>query len=413
MFFADRLTFDASRRTGDGYLVARARAARSGVYEYLGREIDPEGKHFAADAVVNVYRPEDEVFDQASVASFLMKPVTNDHPRDAVTADNWREHAKGVVGRAMRDGEHLAFDLVLMDAALIRDVEAGKRELSNGYGCSVDIEDGTAPDGTAYSAVQRGIRGNHVAVVDKGRAGSSCRIGDAATCTAIASAEIDKILADQRTYDPTPDGGNVPFDRRETNKSHEGPSLKDGDAPMATKTILVDGLQVEVTDAAEAAINKLQGQLKDAASAKAKAETELATAKTELAAKDTEITTLTQAVADAKVTPAQLRDAAKAYAMVCDKAKALGVTFAEDADASAIMKAVVDAKMGDAAKDWSADQVAASFAVLTKDAKVEQRDALTDAIKNGVRTQTDDSERQQAYGEMVTSLTDAWKPKAA
>lgn len=415
MFFADRLTFDSTRRTGDGYLVTRARAARSGVYEYLGREIDPEGKHFAADAVVNVYRPENEVFDQASVASFLMKPVTNDHPRDAVTADNWRRHAKGVVGKALRDGEHLAFDLVLMDAAIIKDVEAGKRELSNGYGCELSFEDGVAPDGTPFQAVQRSIRGNHVAVVDRGRAGSQCRIGDAANCEAIASAEIERIISDQRTYDPTLDGGNNPRDRRETNNSPEGNPLKDGDAPMATKTILVDGLQVEVTDAAEAAINKLQGQLKDAASAQAKAETELATAKTEMAAKDTEIATLTQAVADAKVTPSQLRDAAKAYALVCDKAKALGVQFAEDADADAdaIMKAVVDAKMGDAAKDWSADQVAASFAVLTKDAKAEQRDALSDAIKNGVRTQTDDSERQQAYGEMVSELTDAWKPKAA
>lgn len=405
MIFADRLTLDAPRRTTDGYLVARARAARSGVYEYLGREVDPEGKHFAADAVVNVYRPEDEVFNEASVASFLMKPVTDDHPHEAVTADNWKRHAKGVVGKVLRDGEHLAFDLVLMDAATIRAVEDGKRELSNGYACSLDFEDGTAPDGTAYQAVQRSIRGNHVAIVDKGRAGSACRIGDAATCDSIPSPEIDRILADERTYDSGGNGGNNSPERRET-------SISDG-GHMATKMITFDGLPLEATDAAEAAINKLIAQRDTAVSAQNAADTALAAAKTEIAAKDTEIATLRQAVADAKVTPAQLRDAAKAYALVCDKARALKVEFAEDADADAIMKAVVDAKMGDAAKGWTADQIAASFAVLTKDAKVETPDPLRAAITDGVRTQTDDSAAQAAYSEMVTDLTDAWKPKAA
>jgi hypothetical protein len=70
---------------------------------------------------VKVYRSEDEVFAQGQhVASFLMKPVTNDHPTQPVTADNWRDHAKGVVGKALRDGEYLAFDIVLMDKATIK-----------------------------------------------------------------------------------------------------------------------------------------------------------------------------------------------------------------------------------------------------------------------------------------------------
>lgn len=138
---------------------------------------------------------------------------------------------------------------------------------------------------------------------------------------------------------------------------------------MATKTITFDGLPLEVTDAAEAAINKLNAKLSDAVSAKDKAEADLATAKTETVTKDAKIATLEQQLADAKPTPAQLRDAAKAYANVCDKAKVMGVKFDDNADADVIMRAVVDAKMGDTAKDWTVEQVAASFAVLTKDAK--------------------------------------------
>ena len=61
--------------------------------------------------------------------------------------------------------------------------------------------------------------------------------------------------------------------------------------------------------------------------------------------------------------------------------------FAEDADSDAIMKAVVDAKMGDAAKGWNADQIAASFAVLSKDAK--PSDPLRTALSDGLRTPAD------------------------
>lgn len=411
MLFADTLTIDAPRRTQDGYLAVRAKAARSGVYQYSGSEIDPTGARFAADAVVNVYRPEAEVFDQASVASFLMKPVTNDHPRDAVTADNWKQHAKGVVGKALRDGEHLAFDLVLMDASAIKDVEGGKRELSNGYACELSFEDGTAPDGTVYQAVQRQIRGNHVAIVDKGRAGSSCRIGDASQwpTTAAVSDYVAKAIAalDERTYNPTDNNGNNPPDRSDANRS------LDGGSHVATKTILVDGLQVEVTDAAEAAINKLQGQLRDAASAKSAVDTELATAQTTIATKDAEIVTLKQAAEDAKVTPAQLRDAGKAYAAVCDKATALGVKFADDADADAIMKAVVDAKMGDAAKAWTPEQIAASFAVLTKDAKVETTDPLRTAIIDGVRSVNGTDAVKSARAAWLADKSTAYRGQAA
>lgn len=395
MLFADKLTLDAPKRTKDGYMAVRARAARTGVYAYTGREVDPDNRHGLRDAAaVNILRDDATVFDEAAARSFIGKPVTDDHPHDAVTADNWKQHARGMVMGAMREGDYLAFDLLLTDAETIRKIDAGKRELSNGYETVLEFGDFTAADGTKCAARQTGIAGNHVAIVDKGRAGTSCRISDAAACEAIPKADFDALV--ERTYSADDNGGNNPPERSDASKPNDGVSL------MATKTILVDGLQVEVTDAAEAAINKLQGQLKDAASAKATVDTELATAKTELSTKDAEIVTLKQAIEDAKVTPAQLRDAAKAYATICDKAAALGVKFADDADAAAIMKAVVDAKMGEQAKDWTADQIAASFAVLAKDAK--PADPLRDAITGGVRTVAGDAAGQAA----VKTARAAW-----
>lgn len=135
-------------------------------------------------------------------------------------------------------------------------------------------------------------------------------------------------------------------------------------------TIIIDGLQVpNVSDEAKAAIEKLLGQVAAVTTAKDAAEAQVATLTTEKATLDAKVTTLEKQVADAKLTPAQLRDAAKAYQATVDQAKALGVTVSDEMDEAAIQKAVVTAKVGDAAKDWTDVQIAASFATLTKDAK--------------------------------------------
>lgn len=379
MFFADRLTLDKPRRTADGYMAIHARAARTGVYQYLGREIDPEGKNFTADQIVNVYRPPDEVFDKASLGSFIGKPITDDHPAEGVDASNWRDLARGTIMGAAKDGEYVGFDLAFLDADMITKIDDGKRELSNGYAARLDVEDGVAPDGTEYQAVQREIRGNHVAVVDAGRAGSSCRIGDAAICSIIPSDEVKKILVDQRTYDAARDGGN-----NGANK---------GDCPVP-KMILVDGLQLDISnvDVAEATITKLIADAKAANDAKATAEGQVAQLTADKAALTAEVTDLKGQLDKSKITPAALRDAAKSYADVMGKAKALGVTIAEDADELAIKRAVVDAKLGDDAKDWSDEQIAIGFTALTKDAKpVEDAapDKIAQAIGGQVRTVVD------------------------
>ena len=92
MFCADHLTLDAPQRTRDGFLKVRARAARTGIYDYAGHEVDPNNEHGLRDkAVVKVYRPGDQVFDRASLASFVGKPITDNHPTAPVTRDNWRD----------------------------------------------------------------------------------------------------------------------------------------------------------------------------------------------------------------------------------------------------------------------------------------------------------------------------------
>lgn len=337
MQFRDSLTLDAPRRTQDGFLAVRARAARVGVYDYTGAEVDPTNKHGLRDQpLVNVLRDDRTVFDQKAVHSFIGKPVCDEHPSVSVTAYNHRDLARGTIMGAMRDGDYLAFDLLLTDAEAIRKVDGGKRELSNGYSAELEFGDFTAANGTKCQARQTSITGNHVALVDRGRAGPECAIKDGfAVCDALPL-----------------------------------PQITDQEKPVS-RMLTIDGLPVNVADAdaATATITRLIEQ-RDGATTKvteleAKGVTDAAT----IVTKDAEITKLKQDVADAKVTPAQMRDAAKAYAIVVDKAKAAGVTVTDAMDEAAIKRAVVDKAMGDKAKDYSDEHVAIAFDVVTKDLK--------------------------------------------
>ncbi|WP_292633477.1 DUF2213 domain-containing protein, partial [Novosphingobium sp. 28-62-57] len=399
MQFVDRLLLDAPRRTSGGFLAVRAKAARVGTYDYLGSEIDPENKHGLRDkGMVKVLRDEATVFDKAAAQSFIGKPITDDHPTEAVTADNWRRHARGTVMGAIRDGDYLAFDLLLTDADAIRKVDAGKRELSNGYSAELEFGDFTAADGTKCQARQTSITGNHVALVDRGRAGSECRIADAAICdslprsfldsltvdgTAAAIGWLEKAIALHRKHmsgkaPTTGDAGEksqqLMMEQMENalselkpsaNKTMKMDQLNTQEKPV--KTMLIDGLTVDVSnaDTAMATITTLIAA-RDAATGKltgleAKSVADAAT----IVAKDAEIAKLTADVAAAKPTLQQLRDAGKQFAVIEGKAKAMGVTVTDAMDEATIMKAVVDAKMGDAAKDYTADHVAIAFAALT------------------------------------------------
>lgn len=378
MLFADQLVLDAPRRTAEGYLAVRAKAARTGVYQYTGREVDPDNTHGLRDqAIVNVLRDEGTVFDKRAARSFIGKPITTGHPAEPVNSKNWKQHADGVIMGALRDGEHLAFDLLLMDEAAIADTAAGTVELSNGYGARIEFGDFKAPDGTICQARQAEITdGNHVARVKFGRAGSTCRIGDAAVCDALPSNILD--------------------------------SLTKTEKPV--KTIMIDGLTVDVSnaDTAMATITTLIAA-RDAATGKvtgleAKSVADAAT----IVAKDAEIAKLTADVAAAKPTLQQLRDAGKQFAVIEGKAKAMGVTVTDAMDEAAIMKAVVDKAMP--GNTYAADHVAIAFEALTKDAKV--ADAAVQPLGSPVVLGDAETAFADAQRKASEARRNAWKTPA-
>lgn len=378
MQFTDAVTVAGTRRTEDGYLVAEARCVRTGIQVYAGDEVGkPELK------TVRVYRGPDQVFADGSLQSFSHAPVTVNHPKEMVTADTWRDLAVGEVSTAAKkDGEWIMLPLILKDAAAIKSVEDGKRELSAGYSCTLDWTPGNAPDGQAFDAQQQDIKINHLALVDRARAGSKARIGDGATSWGAS------------------------------------PVIPEKEPTMTTlKTVTVDGIPIEVTDQGATVIATLQQRLADATAASTKVladhATALATKDGELAKKDAEIDALKAKVVDGAALDKLVADRAKLVGLATVIAKDVKTDGMTDA---AIRRAVVIAKLGDAAvKDKADAYVDARFDILAEDAlKIGNGniDPMTRAL--GDRTQqpnTTDADKVRQAAEVVER--DAWKTKAA
>lgn len=171
-YYGTRLSDNISLREPEGYLLClNVPVARTGTQEYLPGELGlPPGS-----SLIPVLRPEEEVFSPETIASFEGMPVTNDHPPEGVDIGNIRALQKGHAHNVRRgtggESDLLLADLIITDPELIRLIlEEGKREISCGYTYELAEENGRY--------IQRGIRGNHVAVVDSGRAGPRVSIRD-------------------------------------------------------------------------------------------------------------------------------------------------------------------------------------------------------------------------------------------
>lgn len=169
-YYGDRISPHMTD-TPEGFLICHdVPIARTGPQDYLAREMLLDGD---PERVVTVQRYPEDVFEAAALASFEGKPVTDGHPPENVGPENFAAYTRGHVQNVRRNGEYMVADLVINDAALANEVRNNvKREVSCGYLCSY------LPDGAGYR--QSNIRGNHVAVVARGRAGSTVAIQDTA-----------------------------------------------------------------------------------------------------------------------------------------------------------------------------------------------------------------------------------------
>lgn len=335
----DTVGISSRYTTDEGFLVARGVLARTGTQVYLAGELGLDGDPTRR---VTLYRPPEEVFKPASMASFDGKALTIDHPPVLVDKTNWQKYSNGQVGNIERAGnDTIAGDITFTTDTAIKALESGKRELSNGYTFTLDMTPGTAPDGTAYDGIQRNIRGNHIALVDKGRCGSACRVSDGET--------------------PHP------------------PSIT---KEPTMKKIVIDGIPMELEDTQAGIVEKLVSDREAAVAMAAEAEAKLQAAKDEAKAAADKAAADHAAELDALrkdvVTP-EVRDSLiPAWAAMIDTVKKHSAIDTAGKTCNAIRREFVESKAADAALsalvapvlggvsvgDASGDSVKAAFGVL-------------------------------------------------
>lgn len=212
--------------TPEGFLLClEVPIARTGEMLYGPGEVPlKEG----SDGIIRVTRGPADLFAEDTISSMNGKSVVNEHPADDqdVGPSNWKQLTVGIMFNVRRgtDENHdvLIGDLLITDRQAIADVLDEKREVSLGY--EADYTQ-TGPG----RGKQTSIMGNHIALVERGRCGPRCAIGD---------------------HDTT------------SNQEHQMPTLK------KARRVIAQPVQQAVrklfTDAAEEAMNVMQGDMPSA-----------------------------------------------------------------------------------------------------------------------------------------------------
>lgn len=171
-----------------------------GVFPYLGRSIgapDP-------DKIYMVLRPEEELANQECIDSFKLLPWIDDHVMlggEFTPAE--QKGIGGVIGENVYyENGTLYGNIKVFSDKMAALIESGKKELSCGYRCEWDLTPGVW-NGQSYDAVQRKIRGNHLALVQNGRMGKEVAVLDHRLSFSFDAKELQ--MADENK----PEGGGA------------------------------------------------------------------------------------------------------------------------------------------------------------------------------------------------------------
>jgi hypothetical protein len=166
-------------KTPEGFLLCRnIRLTHTGALRYVHPE-HPFGEKYPE---VIIKRSPEELFSEATMASFEGKDITIQHPEDFVSPENYQELTHGVLFNIRKSGEQVEVEGEMVDVmlgdALIKSKSAiklveedGEREVSLGYEAAWEL---ISDEEGRHSK----IRGNHCAIVSEGRAGKHCAIND-------------------------------------------------------------------------------------------------------------------------------------------------------------------------------------------------------------------------------------------
>lgn len=192
---------DSARTTDiNGYIEIKDNPiSKEGVFEYSGAQIGLTGDD--ASRIFKVYRPASELADPECIASFRLLPFVDEHAmlgsEELGLTPAERKGVQGFIGEQVHfDPPYLRGNIKILSESVKRLIAEGKRELSPGYRCVYELTPGVF-DGQTYDAIQRRIRGNHLALVQEGRTGADVAVLDKMTFT-IDAKEL-AAMADETT----------------------------------------------------------------------------------------------------------------------------------------------------------------------------------------------------------------------
>ena len=168
-------------RTSEGYIKGTAIVTRTGIFKY----VDNQG-----NIRLELRHPED-VLEEDSLESLKQIPITVDHPTVLVDSTNAKNLSVGLTGETVKvDGENIKTTVTITAIDGINAVDNGKEELSLGYTLDLEEEQGIY-NGQPYTHRQKNIRYNHLAIVERGRAGANARLNfDSFECGMIVDENI-------------------------------------------------------------------------------------------------------------------------------------------------------------------------------------------------------------------------------
>lgn len=194
-----RLAYDrqSMRNTDvDGRLhVTDCRISKANVCPYYGREIpNAEALGLEPERIYMLWRHPDELAAAASTFANLQLllahiPVNSADPQIEMTA--------GVVGSDVRfEAPYLVASLAVWTDEAKKLIETrAQAQLSCSYRYTADMTPGLTPEGLRYDGVMRNIIGNHVALVEEGRAGPDVLVNDAKPTETERTMKYPKLIA--------------------------------------------------------------------------------------------------------------------------------------------------------------------------------------------------------------------------
>jgi len=247
------------------WLIEANPVTKEGVFPYTGAQIDFSGSLGLDPAkIYNVYRPAAELFKEETLKSFNGVPLIDEHEMigDGCTGYDDRP-AGGVLFNTAPESSTgtMLGDFKIFSESLKDKIEQGKKELSLGYRCCYEFMRGLFK-GQPYDFIQKNIVGNHVALVDKGRMGSSVRVYDSKTM----------VFDSMEAIKPITKGTDAMTEEEKAKKEAEEKAAAEAKAAdEAAKQKAMDDAAEAEKKAKEEAEAKKEQEAKDSAEAEEKA----------------------------------------------------------------------------------------------------------------------------------------------